>query len=164
MNSLISMSFLAYTLRINSQKQTFPGPTQVPHTRTAPMCLLTATDETCSPTCAKKACYQISKFFPIWKMFFFFFFFWPCHMACRILVPQPGIELVPPAVEARSLNHWTTREIPEKCYFRVILIHIYFILREGRYFFICLRTTHISSAEFLFTSFSNFSTEFFPPH
>ena len=33
-------------------------------------------------------------------------------MACGILVPQPGIEPVPPALEAQSLNHWTTREVP----------------------------------------------------
>ena len=26
-------------------------------------------------------------------------------------LPQPGIELVPPALEAGSLNHWTTREV-----------------------------------------------------
>ena len=29
--------------------------------------------------------------------------------ACEILVPQQGIESVPPAVEAQSLNHWTTK-------------------------------------------------------
>ena len=28
-----------------------------------------------------------------------------------------GIELVPPAVEARSLNHWTTREFPNFFFF-----------------------------------------------
>ena len=33
-------------------------------------------------------------------------------MACRILVPRPGINPVPPALEARSLNHWTAREVP----------------------------------------------------
>ena len=33
-------------------------------------------------------------------------------MACGILVPQPGIEPVSPAVEAQSLNHWSTREVP----------------------------------------------------
>ena len=38
--------------------------------------------------------------------------FWPWHIACGILVPWPGIEPVPPAVEARSPNHWTTREFP----------------------------------------------------
>ena len=39
---------------------------------------------------------------------FFCLFVWPPCAACGILVPQPGIEPVPPAVEARSLNHWTT--------------------------------------------------------
>ena len=39
-------------------------------------------------------------------------FFWPCRGACRILVPRPGIEPVPPAVEAWILNHWTAREAP----------------------------------------------------
>ena len=38
-------------------------------------------------------------------------FSWPCHEACKILVPLPGIELVPLALEAQSLNHWTAREI-----------------------------------------------------
>ena len=37
------------------------------------------------------------------------FFFWLCLVACEILVPQPGFELVVPEVEA---NHWTAREIP----------------------------------------------------
>ena len=37
-------------------------------------------------------------------------------MACEILVPQPGIELVSPALEAWSLNHWTTREIPKSVF------------------------------------------------
>ena len=31
---------------------------------------------------------------------------------CGILVPHPGIESVLPALEAQSLNHWTTREVP----------------------------------------------------
>ena len=37
--------------------------------------------------------------------------FWPHSTACRILVPPQGIEPVLPAMEARSLNHWTTREV-----------------------------------------------------
>ena len=38
--------------------------------------------------------------------------FWP-HCAARgILVPWPGIEPMAPAVEAWSLNHWITREVP----------------------------------------------------
>ncbi|KAM9677253.1 uncharacterized protein ACBT57_004631 [Dama dama] len=33
------------------------------------------------------------------------------HMAFRILVLQPGMEPMPPAFGAWSLNHWTTREV-----------------------------------------------------
>ena len=32
--------------------------------------------------------------------------------ACGTLAPRPGIEPAPPALEGKSLNHWTTREIP----------------------------------------------------
>ena len=35
---------------------------------------------------------------------FLFLFFWQCHAACRILVPQPGIEPVSPALGAQSLT------------------------------------------------------------
>ena len=34
-----------------------------------------------------------------------------CHVACGILVTQPGIEPRPPALEAWSLNHWATIEV-----------------------------------------------------
>ena len=30
------------------------------------------------------------------------FIYWPCHGACGILVPQPGVEPAPPAVEVQS--------------------------------------------------------------
>ena len=50
----------------------------------------------------KKA--YVHKFFN----FLFHFIFW--HTACGILVPRPGIEPAPPALEAWSLNHWTSRE------------------------------------------------------
>ena len=43
----------------------------------------------------------------------FFVVVWPHHAACGILIPQPVIKTVPPAVETRSLNHWTAREVPE---------------------------------------------------
>ena len=29
-----------------------------------------------------------------------------------LIVPGPGIELVPPAFGAQSLNYWTAREVP----------------------------------------------------
>ena len=42
--------------------------------------------------------------------FLFIFLFW-C-VACGILFPWSGIELMPPVVEAQSPNHWTTKELP----------------------------------------------------
>ena len=42
----------------------------------------------------------------------FFFFLFGCITASGILVPQPGIEPMPPAVEAQSPDHWTAREVP----------------------------------------------------
>ena len=43
------------------------------------------------------------------------FFFWPCHAACRILAPRPGMEPRSPAVEVRSPNRWTARgKVPAK--------------------------------------------------
>ena len=47
---------------------------------------------------------------------FFFFFFGLCHKTCGILVPQLGIEVMLPALEAQGLNCWTAREVPEKCF------------------------------------------------
>ena len=43
---------------------------------------------------------------------FYLFIFWPHLTACGILLPWPGIEPGPTAVNALSLNHWTTREFP----------------------------------------------------
>ena len=40
------------------------------------------------------------------------------HVACGILVSQPEIESVPPAVKAFSLNHWITREVPEHLFLK----------------------------------------------
>ena len=42
-------------------------------------------------------------------LFLFFFFFFGCTM-WHVELPWPGIEPTPPAVEAQSLNHWTTWE------------------------------------------------------
>ena len=35
-----------------------------------------------------------------------------CHVACRILVPQPKIEPMFHAVQVLSPNNWTAREVP----------------------------------------------------
>ena len=44
------------------------------------------------------------------------FIFWPGHFICGILVSPPGIEPAPPALEARSLNHWIPREVLKTCF------------------------------------------------
>ena len=54
-----------------------------------------------------------------------FFFF----LACRILVPQLGIEPMPPMVEVQSLNNWTTREFPNSMIFFLIQEFIILLLK-----------------------------------
>ena len=61
----------------------------------------------------------------------FFFSFWPRCSACGILVPQPGIEPVPPAVEAQSLNHWTSREVPRQGFLSVLFTVVSSVPRKG---------------------------------
>ena len=65
----------------------------------------------------------VSKLFLFFSSLFFFFFFAPCG----ILIPRPGIEPVPPSVDACSPNHWTTREFPSKhfLFFSSICLFIY---------------------------------------
>ena len=38
---------------------------------------------------------------------------------CGILVPQPGIEPMSPALKVQKLNHWTTREVPDSSVFKI---------------------------------------------
>ena len=47
--------------------------------------------------------------FPMWGFFLFFFFL--CCAVRHVELPRPGIEPMPPALGAQSLNHWTTREV-----------------------------------------------------
>ena len=49
-------------------------------------------------------CKELGFFF---FFFFFFLIFWPSRTACGVLVPQPGITSVAPALEAEpySLDH-----------------------------------------------------------
>ena len=48
-----------------------------------------------------------------------FLIFWLLGAVCGISVPRPGIEPVPPAVEAQSLNHGITREVQKGTLWRV---------------------------------------------
>lgn len=52
--------------------------------------------------------------------------FWPCHLACGILIPQPGIDPLLPAVAVRSLNHClgSPSQVPCKLYNLVQLLGI----------------------------------------
>ena len=50
------------------------------------------------------------------------FFFPPYYLAYRILVPQPGIKAMLPAVEVWGLNHWTTREVLSKDFSSSVMI------------------------------------------
>ena len=59
-----------------------------------------------------------------------FLFFWPYCTACGILVPQPGTEPVPPAVEAQSLNHWTTREVQKSTEHEIFLYDYTFLFSQ----------------------------------
>ena len=43
--------------------------------------------------------------------FFLLFLSFFLVAACKVLVPQPGMEPKTPAVETQSLNHWTARKI-----------------------------------------------------
>ena len=62
----------------------------------------------------------ILEFFLGWGvLLLFFFFFGP---SCRIFVPGPGIEPMPPAVEAQNLNH--CREVPKPLHFGWLLYSI----------------------------------------
>ena len=45
-------------------------------------------------------------------------------MACRILVPSPGIEPMPPAVEAWSLTYWTAKEVLGSIFLNVVLVRV----------------------------------------
>ena len=49
----------------------------------------------------------------------FYLFIWLHRGVCGILVPQPGIKPMLPALEAWSLNHWTSKEVQELCVLNV---------------------------------------------
>ena len=60
----------------------------------------------------------------------------------QILVPQPRVEPLPPAVEAWSPNHWTAREVPSVPLYIIILI-----TRGGDFVTLILKTSQFSLRE-----------------
>ena len=63
-----------------------------------------------------------------------FFFFWLSYAASRILVPWPGIEPGPPAVDMQSPNHWTAKEIPSKSVLHSRGITHFYLKKESKRF------------------------------
>ena len=61
-----------------------------------------------------------------WLLMVMGFLFLAHCMACRILVPRPGIEPGPSAVKVPSLNHWTAREFPVSFFLNVSKGYIMF--------------------------------------
>ena len=57
---------------------------------------------------------------------FFFLSYYFGVSACRILVPQPGIEPMPLAMKAQSLNHWTARQISIYVYIQDFRVFSFF--------------------------------------
>ena len=51
--------------------------------------------------------------------------FWRGYILCQgILVPHPGIEPTPPALEVWSLKHWTARDVQELVFFFFFFLRI----------------------------------------
>ena len=60
-------------------------------------------------------------------IFEFLLIYWLHLTACGILVPRPGIKSMAPGVEALSLSHWSTREVPEsRALKQLILCYVVF--------------------------------------
>ena len=57
-------------------------------------------------------------FFFLNQVFFFFI------TSCGILLPWPGMESVPPTMDAENLNHWTAREIPVYAFWDYIFFKV----------------------------------------
>ena len=78
-----------------------------------------------------------------WRFLFSFFFLAPLR-SMQDLVPPPGIKPTPPAVETRSLNHWTAREVPRFLFQTVfgflnlfIYLFIYLFIHLFIYLWLC---------------------------
>ena len=62
---------------------------------------------------------EILKWDPALYSFFLITYLFRPHLeAYGILVPQPGTEPTPPALDAWSLNHWTARNFPKSIIFK----------------------------------------------
>lgn len=79
-----------------------------------------------------------------------FFCFLLCHIVCGILVPQPGIEPMTPAVEAQNLSHWVSHCIYFIVCFRFWCSVIQDTGVSGFVFFFGILRKNVFSAKCLF--------------
>ena len=88
------------------------GPGQA-HTKchiSPPSVFITKPSESCH--CTVTDTEHIARVCKAFPCLFTFFFFWLCCLAGRILIPQPGIEPLPPALGAWSPNIGLPRKSP----------------------------------------------------
>ena len=71
--------------------------------------------------------------------YFIIQFFWRCHKALGILVPQPGFDPAPLAVEVLCLNHWNAREVPLMLQVENLILNFHFSVSKVFLFKILLR-------------------------
>ena len=62
-----------------------------------------------------------------------YLFIWLHCLACRISVPQPGIEPGVIAVKAQNSNHYTTRELPWLISFSTMLSRSIHVVAKGKW-------------------------------
>ena len=92
----------------------FPSPGDLPDPRIKPASLM-------SPAGVDR----FSTTSTTWEAHFFDSFFLTAPHGMWDLVPQPGIKPASPALEAWSLNHWTTREVPKFQHILTIKSHTF---------------------------------------
>ena len=83
---------------------------------------------------------SLSYIYYFFLIFYFILFIWSCYTACGILVPQGGTESMPPALEAQSLNHWITREVPQFLFFWSLLLCFFFFSSSLHWIFYSLQS------------------------
>ena len=91
--------------------------------------------------CLSVDCFSLPYFCIVLFYFLTFFVFWPCHVACGILVPQPGIKPRSLAMKAWSPNQ-TIREFPTTSVFSPP-----FLLSFSFYFWIEVSFVYLCSLE-----------------
>ena len=98
----------------------------------------------------------------VWQYVLFFFLGGACHMACRISVPQPGMEPRPLAVKVQSPNHWFTRAFAGQPFLKIkIFTNWQMSTAQFCYLFRCRGRTEKPKGLILIAVLSTLSPPFF---